>query len=397
MESFKNTFNLLICTCLLLSCNYKRASEFVDSFYAIQSDTLLVLEKVYADSADYLNHIGRMSVVPLPVELMFPLDEPHVFRNKNTLIFLDNNHAQLQIVSLSNDSLLLKKNLLGRGHGEVVFVSNSFIEKDTLYIFDGQKLNCYNTDGTFIGTINRQEFEMADKVFKINNKYYAITHHNRNLIKVINNEGKILSKLLNMPKFWNIYWTGRSDNMDFYVRDGSLHFFLHYDFRLFGLTNSDLGCLFQIKSDELITYDDIQDITEDDTEFITDHFLKLNSMDKYRSFNRFIETDSYYIFDLYKSDYAKSYIISKNNNRISVLDYNGNDNFLPFLWYSLNFSGSDGDNIYALIGYSDFKYIIKRYPQDPLSMVLADQLNQLYDGTKVQDDDMILLSCEISD
>lgn len=67
------------------------------------------------------------------------------------------------------------------------------------------------------------------------------------------------------------------------------------------------------------------------------------------------------------------------------------------MWYSLNFSGSDGDNIYALIGYSDFKYIIKRYPQDPLSMVLADQLNQLYDGTKVQDDDMILLSCEISD
>lgn len=60
-------------------------------------------------------------------------------------------------------------------------------------------------------------------------------------------------------------------------------------------------------------------------------------MDKYRSFNRFIETDSYYIFDLYKSDYAKSYIISKNNNRISVLDYNGNDNFFAFFVVFIKF------------------------------------------------------------
>lgn len=386
---------LLLFGSMIMSCNSKKKNaEAIESFYSIQSNNTIGSNKAFNNPDEFFNHLDRVSIVNLPLESMLPLDEPHLFKCKDRMIFLDNHHSQLQIVSLDN-KLLLKKDLLGRGPGEVFCIKNSFVENDTLYIYDGEKLICYNLDGKYTGVINRKEFEGANKLYKINNTYYAITKYDRNLVKVINEKGKVQSKLLELPNIFMTYRTDNSDDTDYYIKDGSLNFYLHFDFRLFNLSGSNLEAKFQFKKDDLVEFEDIQDVIQEDKSFSNDDYAKLMNINKHLYFNRFIETDNYYLFDLYKSRDVKSYIVNKKDNSLNQLDYLQNDAFLPYLWYMIIFSGSDGDIVYGLVQYSVLKKAISDYSKDPMSVELSKQLKNLYDGNKIQDDDKILLKFEI--
>lgn len=326
-------------------------------------------------------------------------------RNGNSIYLIDPNVLSIDssfflidyetgiMMGITNDSISFDYRRIGRGNGEFIDLSNSFVYNDLIFMYDpvASKMLCYDKQGNFLKSEDDESllfnecFLWKDDIWVgFDVDYYDnqpfISFYSRKKRKVIHD----FLKLNN----WQSSLVGSPFPISY--NENGFSFYVQYGYIIYDVDSVSIKQKLYLDFENKI---DKSTILGSKPPYYRDILIKAYMDGNSGVISNYVETNSYYSFKYVVNNRTYCALIAKYNNQAYSLDTHMKECEWNRLFGALQVKSSRKDELLGIIRYSDFKSLSSQMykNQDDRLEKLNEEVSEYGQKYNLDDSDIILL------
>lgn len=344
----------------------------------------------------YLSTIESVDIIPFErTENSIYLIDPNILSIDSSVILIDYENGIM--MGISGDSVSFDYRRIGRGSGEFIKISNSFIYNDQIYLYDpvASKLLCYDKHGNFLKSDNDESI-LFNECFLWNDDIWVgfdvDYYENEPFISFYSrNKRKNVSENLKLNN-WQSSLVGSPFPISY--NENGFSFYLQYSYIIYDVDSLSIKQKLYLDFENKI---DNSTISSSEPPYYRDILIKAYMNGKSGAISNYVETNSYYSFNYVVNQKRYCALINKSNNQAYSLDTHNKECEWNKLFGALQVKGSIGDELLGIMKYADYKLLSfqKNKKLDERIERLYEEVFEYAQKYNLDDSDIILLKIKL--
>lgn len=344
----------------------------------------------------YLSRIESVDLIP------FERDENTVYLINPDVLSIDSlffliDYGTGIMMGISDDSILFDYRRTGRGHGEFISISNSFIYKDLIYVYDpvASKILCYEKNGNFLKSENVESI-LFNECYLWNDDIWVgfdVDYYDTQpFISFYSSTKKKVTHDFLKLNSWQSSLVGSPFPIS-YNRNG-FSFYVQFGYIIYDVDSVSIKQKLYLDFENKI---DQSTISGSEPPHYRDIIIKAYMDGKSGAISNYVETHSYYSFNYVVNRKTYCALIAKSDKQAYSLDAQIKECEWNMLFGALQIKNSRGDELLGTIRYADYKFLSsQRYNnQDERLEKLNDQIFQYAQKYDLDETDILLLTIKL--